>query len=86
MPDRDDAEAQIEYDFFDTMRQKRAHYGYYMMSSEVPAVTVGLWNFVEDYVNTHLRRETARCAATCWATSTSNVLWGMRGGHFHLKL
>ena len=42
------------------MRQKRAHYGYYMMSSEVPAVTVGLWNFVEDYVNTHLRHSAAR--------------------------
>ena len=42
------------------MEEKGAHYGYQMMSTEAPAVTKGLWNFVEDYVNTHLRHETAR--------------------------
>ena len=51
---------QVEYDFFETMEEKGAHYGYQMMATEAPAVTVGLWNFVEDYVNTHLRHETAR--------------------------
>ena len=56
--------AKINYDFFETMKEKGAHYGYYMMSTEMPIATKGLWNFVEDYVNTHLRRETARSDAS----------------------
>ena len=37
------------------MREKGLHYGYRQMSTESPAVSKGLWPFVEDYVNTHLR-------------------------------
>ena len=46
---------QIDYDFFEVMREKSLHYGYRIMSSEAPAMTQGLWPFVEDYANTHLR-------------------------------
>ncbi len=49
------AVVQIDYDFFEVMREKSLHYGYRIMSSEAPAMTQGLWPFVEDYANTHLR-------------------------------
>jgi hypothetical protein len=42
------------------------HYGYIMSSTEALGVSVGLWNFIEDYVNTHLRHEKAR-----WEAMTS---------------
>ena len=38
------------------------HYGYRMMASEAPYVAVKLWNFVEDYANTHLRYAKQRWA------------------------
>ncbi len=52
--------AQVEYDFFEVMEENGYHYGYWDMASELPAAAVGLWNFIEDYVNTHLRHEWAR--------------------------
>jgi hypothetical protein len=40
------------------------HYGYIMSSTEALGVSVGLWNFIEDYVNTHLRPVKNRRAAS----------------------
>ena len=45
------------------MEENGYHYGYWAMSSELPAAAVGLWNFVEDYVTTHLRHSRDRCEA-----------------------
>ena len=47
---------QINYDLFETMRERGLHYGYRQMATEYPGVTKGLWPFVEAYANTHLRR------------------------------
>ena len=52
----------MEYDFFEVMREKGIHYGWVQMASEHKAVSVGLWPFVEDYVNTHLRHAKDRWA------------------------
>ena len=45
------------------MEENGYHYGYHMTSTEALGVSVGLWNFIEDYVNTHLRHERARWEA-----------------------
>ncbi len=46
---------QIDYDFFEVMRERGLHYGYWDMTSENPAMSKGLWQFVGDYASTHLR-------------------------------
>ena len=45
--------AQVEYDLFEVMAERGLHYGYTEMSSESPAVSKGMWSFVQDYVHTH---------------------------------
>ncbi len=52
------------------MEENGYHYGYQKTSTEALAVSVGMWNFVEDYVNTHLRREKTRCTAKLWRLGT----------------
>ena len=82
--------AQIGYDFFEIMEENGYHYGYRMSSTEALGVSVGMWNFVEDYVNTHLRPHIkTRCAVPlrgarlagfhAWPRARHPSLWGVRG-------
>ena len=48
---------QIDYDLFETMAERGLHYGYTELSTESPVVTKYMWNFAQDYVNTHLMEE-----------------------------